>query len=205
MYLTDPAAASFDQLITPKSLQRLVRAPAGQPCMHSLVALSALPWVLFLTTGRLDLLCVGFYGEVFYDSVVLWPTADDKVPSPQVCAMKRLGRRSGVVTGEQCQLFAVWALSIITSQREKYSAVRNAKLSIPHWDETKGVRQLLSSMRAKRGSATSTWEQSATCRYLTCCQQCALHWEGKKRARKIYQACLSWWLCLKERIAFHDA
>lgn len=62
----DPAAASFDQLIAPKSLQNLVRAPAGETTLRALLGgLACTLMDFFLTIERLDCSMWVFYGEVF--------------------------------------------------------------------------------------------------------------------------------------------
>lgn len=54
----------------------------------------------FLTIDRLDCSTWFFYSEVFYGSVALWPAADGKASSPQVCITKQTGQRSGLATWE---------------------------------------------------------------------------------------------------------
>lgn len=121
--LTGHASASLD---CPKEPAE----PGRVSLVHSLVTFLALSWNVF-NHCKPGLLYVFFMAGCF-TAVLCFGLLLITKPRVCRCVMVQTGQRLGMVTWEQCQLFAVWILFIVMSWCKKYPAVFNVKLAIPH-------------------------------------------------------------------------
>lgn len=170
----------------------------------TLYGLPAPSWTSF-NHWKADSSMVFFYGNVFYDTIVLWPAADGKASSLQACIVKQTGQRSGLVPWEQCQLFVIQALLIIPSWCKNYSDFANVKLPYlfetwfffcVRWDQRNQTTIELS--KSQRLSHIPVRAVLYLLLFNVLSTVCSALWR-QKISRKIYYTCLLRWLCLKEQ------